>query len=178
MSFRDPRLLMVIGFGASLLASACGPAAPAAPGAVPVATQAAQDAPTASASADTVLTVWYFDKVSMDTVVPLFEQTHPGVTINFVEQPFGDMSKKYLAALAAKQGVPDVIGLDTSMVGQFLDAGEDLLAEPYSAGQLTNNFVRWKFDATTTSSGHMTALPWDVATGVMFYRPDVVQAAG
>ena len=94
-----------------------------------------------SAPPDTELTVWYFDKVSMETVIPLFEQAHPGVKINFVEQPFGDMSKKYLAALAAKQGVPDVIGLDTSTVGQFLDAGEDLMAEPYSAGQLKNDFV-------------------------------------
>ncbi len=94
-----------------------------------------------SAPPDTELTVWYFDKVSMETVIPLFEQAHPGVKINFVEQPFGDMSKKYLAALAAKQGVPDVIGLDTSTVGQFLDAGEDLMAEPYTAGQLKNDFV-------------------------------------
>jgi ABC-type glycerol-3-phosphate transport system substrate-binding protein len=129
-------------------------------------------------ASSTELTVWYFDKVSMETVIPLFEQSHPGVTINFVEQPFGDMSKKYLAALAAKQGVPDVIGLDTSMVGQFLDAGDNLLGEPYSAGQLKNDFVDWKFNATTTSSGQMTAIPWDVATGVMFYRPDVFAAAG
>jgi multiple sugar transport system substrate-binding protein len=124
------------------------------------------------------LTVWYFDKVSMQTVIPLFEQSHPGVKINFVEQPFGDMNKKYLAALAAKQGVPDVIGLDTSMVGQFLDAGENLLAEPYSAGQLKNDFVEWKFNAATTTAGQMAAMPWDVATGVMFYRPDVFKAAG
>jgi multiple sugar transport system substrate-binding protein len=126
----------------------------------------------------TELTVWYFDKVSMDTVIPLFEQSHPGVKVNFVEQPFGDMSKKYLAALAAKQGVPDVIGLDTSMVGQFLDAGENLLAEPYSAAQLEKDFIDWKFNATRTSSGEMKAMPWDVATGVMFYRPDVFKAAG
>jgi ABC-type glycerol-3-phosphate transport system substrate-binding protein len=101
-------------------------------------------APTAQAAE---LTVWYFDKVSMQTVIPLFEQSHPGVKVNFVEQPFGDMSKKYLAALAAKQGVPDVIGLDTSTVGQFLDAGENLLAEPYAAGQLKQDFVDWKFNA-------------------------------
>ncbi len=114
----------------------------------------------------------------MQTVIPLFEQSHPGVKINFVEQPFGDMSKKYLAALAAGQGVPDVIGLDTSMVGQFLDAGENLLAEPYSAGQLKSGFVDWKFNAATTPSGQMAAIPWDVAAGVMFYRPDVFKAAG
>ena len=58
-----------------------------------------------------------FRQGSMETVIPLFEQRHPGVKVDFVEQPFGDMSKKYLAALAAEQGVPDVIGLDTSMVG-------------------------------------------------------------
>src|SRR5499427_8277981 len=111
---------------------------------------------TDTGSPTTELTVWYFDKVSMQTLIPLFEQSHPGVKVNFVEQPFGDMSKKYLAALAAKQGVPDVIGLDTSMVGQFLDAGENLLAEPYAAGQLKGDFVDWKFNAPLTSSGEMT----------------------
>jgi ABC-type glycerol-3-phosphate transport system substrate-binding protein len=95
----------------------------------------------------------------METVMPLFEESHPGVKVNFVEQPFGDWSKKYLAALAARQGVPDVVGLDTSMVGQFLDAGEDLLAQPYAAGQFRDDFVAWKFDAAQTSSSQMTAIP-------------------
>ena len=177
--------LAALGASAALVASACAVAAPASPptpssasstSADSTATQTATQPDTASG--DTVLTVWYFDKVSMDTVVPLFESTHPGVKINFVEQPFGDMSKKYLAALAAKQGVPDVIGLDTSMVGQFLDAGENLRPEPYNADRLKSDFVQWKFDAPLTASGEMTAMPWDVATGVMFYRPDAFQAAG
>src|SRR6266851_4339375 len=170
--------------GVTLFITACGPtAAPAAQR--PAAPTAAADGPNsvpASATdtgvSSTELTVWYFDKTSMQTVIPLFEQSHPGVKVNFVEQPFGDMSKKYLAALAAQQGVPDVIGLDTSMVGQFLDAGENLLAEPYSAAQLKNDFIDWKFNAAVTGSGQMAAMPWDVATGVMFYRPDVLQAAG
>jgi multiple sugar transport system substrate-binding protein len=173
--------------GLALLASACGPApappAPAPPESAPATDASAPSNPNAGAApndaaATQELTVWYFDSVSMQTVIPLFEQSHPGVHVNFVEQPFGDMSKKYLAALAAKQGVPDVIGLDTSMVGQFLDAGENLNAEPYSAGQLKNDFVDWKFNAAVTSSGAMAAMPWDVATGVMFYRPDVFQTAG
>jgi multiple sugar transport system substrate-binding protein len=167
---------------AALLASACGPAAPPTTGdSASASSDSAQPTaatPDVATPADNVLTVWYFDKVSMQTVIPLFEQTHPGVKVNFVEQPFGDMSKKYLAALAAKQGVPDVIGLDTSMVGQFLDAGENLLAEPYDAGQLKDDFIEWKFNAPVTSAGEMTAMPWDVATGVMFYRPDAFQAAG
>jgi multiple sugar transport system substrate-binding protein len=192
MSFSEPlrtprthrwSQLSAVAASAALLASACGPAAQA-PGAGPEPTADTSQAISATpdtrdaSAADTVLTVWYFDKVSMTTIVPLFEQTHPGVKVNFVEQPFGDMSKKYLAALAAKQGVPDVIGLDTSMVGQFLDAGENLLAEPYDAGQLEADFVDWKFNAPLTSSGEMTAMPWDVATGVMFYQPDAFQAAG
>jgi len=171
--------------GATLFITACSPSkAPAIDRPVAALTTGTDGATTEPAAAldsgatSTELTVWYFDKVSMETVIPLFEQSHPGVRVNFVEQPFGDMSKKYLAALAAKQGVPDVIGLDTSMVGQFLDAGENLLTEPYSAGQLRNQFVDWKFNATTTASGEMAAVPWDVATGVMFYRPDVFSAAG
>ena len=168
---------------ASVSVTACSSGmAPAAERPAPTSVAGAATSEPASAletsAPSTELTVWYFDKVSMDTVIPLFEQSHPGVKVNFVEQPFGDMSKKYLAALAAKQGVPDVIGLDTSMVGQFLDAGENLLAEPYSAAQLEKDFIDWKFNATRTSSGEMKAMPWDVATGVMFYRPDVFKAAG
>ncbi|MBV9173548.1 MAG: extracellular solute-binding protein [Chloroflexi bacterium] len=158
--------------GVALLASACSPAmGPADDG--PAAQSLGQNK-----EPDNEITVWYFDKLSMDTAIPLFEQAHPGVKVNFVLQPFGDMSQKYLAALAAKQGVPDVIGLDTSMVGRFLDAGDNLLADPYNAGQYQNDFVDWKFNAPITQSGEMAAFPWDVATGVMFYRPDVFQAAG
>ncbi|HYW89170.1 MAG TPA: extracellular solute-binding protein [Chloroflexota bacterium] len=172
----------------AIVSMACGvrPNPAAAPTTQPLANGAdsattATSAPVAgtdTGSPTTELTVWYFDKVSMQTLIPLFEQSHPGVKVNFVEQPFGDMSKKYLAALAAGQGVPDVIGLDTSMVGQFLDAGENLLAEPYNAGQVRNDFIDWKFNAPITASGEMAAMPWDVATGVMFYRPDAFEAAG
>ena len=178
------RALVSIAVGTGVLLTACSPGAasvatPTTSATTPASSDAAPSAaPTDSFASATELTVWYFDKVSMETVIPLFEASHPGVRVNFVAQPFGDMSKKYLAALAAKQGVPDVIGLDTSMVGQFLDAGENLLAEPYSAGQLQSDFVTWKFHAATTSSGEMAAMPWDVATGVMLYRPDVFQAAG
>jgi multiple sugar transport system substrate-binding protein len=170
--------------GVSVLITACGVGpAPAAPTRPPVPVDLSTPTVEGSSNSEATvpageLTVWYFDNVSMQTAIPLFEQSHPGVKINFVEQPFGDMSKKYLAALAAGQGVPDVIGLDTSMVGQFLDAGENLLAEPYAAGQLKNDFVDWKFNAATNASGQMAAMPWDVAAGVMFYRPDVFKAAG
>jgi multiple sugar transport system substrate-binding protein len=181
--FRVATLLSAIaGISVSITACGIGPApVPPTPQPAPVnvgAPAAGGTGPSEIAPAASELTVWYFDKTSMQTVIPLFEQSHPGVKINFVEQPFGDMSKKYLAALAAGQGVPDVIGLDTSMVGQFLDAGENLLAEPYSAGQLKSDFVDWKFNAATTPSGQMAAIPWDVAAGVMFYRPDVFKAAG
>ena len=97
--------------GATLFITACSPSkAPAIDRPVAALTTGTDGATTEPAAAldsgasSTELTVWYFDKVSMETVIPLFEQSHPGVKVNFVEQPFGDMSKKYLAALAAKQG--------------------------------------------------------------------------
>ena len=176
----------------AMLVAACRPAAPApsqeptqeAPparqGATPTVPKASTPAQGAKSEpvGETEITVWYFDKESMEIAIPLFEKAHPNIKVNFVHQPFGDMSKKYLAALAAKSGVPDVIGLDTSMVGRFLDAGENLLAEPYNADQFRQDFVDWKFNATVTPDGQMPAFPWDVATGVMFYRADVFEQAG
>src|SRR5262249_54990770 len=52
------------------------------------------------------------------------------------------------------------------------------LAEPYGAGRFRDDFVAWKFNAPITSAGEMPAFPWDVATGVMFYRPELFQSAG
>ncbi|MBI4491347.1 MAG: extracellular solute-binding protein [Chloroflexi bacterium] len=134
--------------------------------------------PARSGKSETELTVWYFDKESMEVALSKFQEKYPNVQVNFVQQPFGDMSKKYQAALAARANVPDVIGLDTSMVGRFLDAGENLAAAPYNAGQFEQDFVEWKFNAARTDDGKMPVFPWDVATGVMFYRPDVFEQAG
>ena len=172
--FKKSKLVAIISAitALAILAAACSPAAPKSSSEDIAAEESG------GSSGDNTITVWYFDKVSMETAIPMFEKAHPGVKVKFVQQPFGDMAKKYLAALAAKTGVPDVIGLDTSMVGRFLDAGEDLLDSPYNAEQFRDQFVEWKFDAPITKNGEMSAFPWDVATGVMFYRPDVFKQAG
>lgn len=138
----------------------------------------AKVSPAKSGKAEGELTIWYFDKESMGVAVSKFQEKYPNIQVNFVQQPFGDMSKKYQAALAARSNLPDVIGLDTSMVGRFLSAGDDLLKAPYNAGQFEQDFVDWKFNAGKTDDGKMTVFPWDVATGVMFYRPDVFEKAG
>ncbi len=161
----------------SVLAAACSSAGPVTTNSGGSTQATAGQKPGAGGGPEGEITVWYFDKVSMETVIPMFEARYPNIKVNFVQQPFGDMAKKYQAALAAKAGVPDVIGLDTSMVGRFLEAGEDLLAPPYNAGQYRDDFVDWKFNAPIVD-GKMAAFPWDVATGVMFYRADIFQKAG
>jgi len=172
-----PRLLSRLLTGLVLLGLIVGACSPPRPATAPPASTAPAGAPTSAGGEPTEITVWYFDRVSMETVIPLFEQRYPHIKVRFVHQPFGDMAKKYQAVLAARSNVPDVIGLDTSMVGRFLEAGENLLAPPYNAGQFRDQFVEWKFNAPIVN-GEMTAFPWDVATGVMFYRVDVFQRAG
>ncbi|MBI4322461.1 MAG: extracellular solute-binding protein [Chloroflexi bacterium] len=170
------RAMSLVLIGVIVLLTACGIGGPGSSS--PTSGKVSDEGVTEQASADNEITVWYFDKVSMETAIPLLKKAYPSLKVRFVQQPFGDMAKKYQAALAAKAGVPDVIGLDTSMVGRFLDAGENLMAAPYNAGQFRNDFVEWKFNAPVTPKGEMSAFPWDVATGVMFYRPDSFKAAG
>jgi ABC-type glycerol-3-phosphate transport system substrate-binding protein len=55
--------------GASLLETACGLRMPGS------SSNASQPS--------NALTVWYFDKTSMETVIPLFEQSRPGIKVNF-----------------------------------------------------------------------------------------------
>jgi len=108
----------------------------------------------------------------------LFEQTHPGVT---VEIEFTDFSGYWdkLSTLAISSQMPDVIQMDLGYLAQYSESG--LLGELDS--YMTNGSIDVSgVNATTLDSGKYKDVTYAIPTGVnataLAYRLDVVEAAG
>ncbi len=105
-----------------------------------------------------------------------FKKEYPGIEIEAVEAGAGDMQQKILMALSAGTGVPDVVTIESSHLAQFVDQGglSDIsdLVQPYVDKM---NAYKW---ADAMKDGKYYAMPWDSGPVVLYYRRDILKAAG
>lgn len=110
-----------------------------------------------------------------DRVKPLFEAANPGVMLNMMEQSDVAILR---AALAAKEGVPDIFWPEIEMVQELGKAGVLLdvtdIVTPLQAdlapGKTAECFI--------PSTGQYAAFPGDIATVGIYYRQDKLDEAG
>ncbi|WP_169306648.1 ABC transporter substrate-binding protein [Cohnella pontilimi] len=110
-----------------------------------------------------------------------FNNTYPNVKVNNVVMQFDELHNKLKTVLAAGKGVPDVVMVDGSKMGEFntIDGLEDLLQQPYDAGRYKPFFAdsHWqRFESLDGSK--LLAIPWTTPPALSFYRADVMDAAG
>ncbi|WP_017325049.1 ABC transporter substrate-binding protein [Synechococcus sp. PCC 7336] len=112
----------------------------------------------------------------MAALVAQFEQQHPGVTVQWVDVPWGEMKDKILTAIAARTG-PDVVNLNPQFATKLAekDALVDL-GQLVGAENRANYFPNlWK----ANQLGETTfGLPWYVATDIAAYNRDLFARAG
>lgn len=112
------------------------------------------------------------------TVIPAFEASHPGITVQSVNIPYDQFHQKLLTAIAGGTA-PDLARLDIIWIPEFGDMGAlaplDEVMSDFSTykdavfpGPLSTNFV----------NGHYYGLPLDTNTRVLVYNKDVFSAAG
>ncbi|WP_275426456.1 ABC transporter substrate-binding protein [Vibrio variabilis] len=118
-----------------------------------------------------------FNQVA-ELAVPMFEEKYPNIKVKVVTLAYGDHHNAMTTALATGANLPDVMGVEYSYVGQFIEKGglEDLAA--YGAGQFTERMVPFSVAQATNSKGVLSAIPADIGPGATFYRADVLEAAG
>ncbi|MEG0742179.1 MAG: extracellular solute-binding protein, partial [Clostridia bacterium] len=105
----------------------------------------------------------------------------PGVKVELQFQSTADHHQALVTALAAGHGAADVTMLEHAWVGRFKDGVgfENLLAEPYNAGGLKDQFVEYKWNlATSVDGSQMIGLVWDIGPATIFYRRDIFEDAG
>lgn len=136
----------------------------------------------AMGQAATKITVGVFpdlDSVAKNAI-PEFNKLYPDIEVELQVLGFADHHNALLTALATGSGAPDVAAIEIGYVGRFAVEGglTDLSKAPYSAGQYKDLFVPYAWGQATTHDGRLVAMPTDIGPGSMFYRRDVIQAAG
>jgi ABC-type glycerol-3-phosphate transport system substrate-binding protein len=166
-------VLARLGSGAAVLAAAAAATTRAQSTAAAAATPA-QQAPPAAASR--TLTFWGHEDHPMDAAVAGFQQRHPDVKMDW--QHLGDWLTKFKATLASGQGVPDLVWLEATDVQNFgaqgvlMDVTQNLspIKDQFSPGKIAEVFI--------VKNQQYVAMPGDIGLVGLWYRPDLLAAAG
>jgi multiple sugar transport system substrate-binding protein len=170
--FKHARNSVVVAAALALLATGCS--------------SEPEDAAAASSEAEITLTYWgtYGNGGNtaqtdvLDTLIPLFEEANPGITVQYVDIPYDDLQQK-LTTSAAGDELPDLLRSDINWVAQFAELGVfaqldgvmdgfDELAAAVYPGTLATN--RW--------DGHYYGLPLNTNTRVLITSQEALDAAG
>jgi ABC-type glycerol-3-phosphate transport system substrate-binding protein len=148
---------------ATSLVGACAPGSSASPQTL-----------TTSAEAKGSATLWFRDDDLLKvfrTVLPSFNKKYPNVSLTLEGV---DIDTKLPAALISGTGVPDgsFFG-DNSILGQ----ADHLYDVSSLMSKYTSDTVRYKIDVNTVN-GRLVGIPWDTDPGLLYYREDILSAAG
>ncbi|MGN8246636.1 extracellular solute-binding protein [Cellulomonas soli] len=132
-------------------------------------------------AADEPLTVWImgdsganFEKL----VAPFTDES--GVEVDVVAIPWDGIDERLTTAVASGDG-PDVLQVGLSKLRTFADAGalmplDDAIADRPALA--ATNFADGVAGEATAIEGATVAIPWVSDTRVLFYRSDILTAAG
>ncbi len=172
--------------GVALAVAAC--AAPAAPGAPAAQEPAAPEAPTAEAPvaeapaeqapgaepATIVVSSWF--NMGFNLNMPAFNEAHPEIKVEVIDEEFAAHHDKLLTALVAGTGAADVTGIE--------DARLHLMANTGGLADLTDYMAPYKdklvpYKANfATFQGKNIAVPWDSSPVLLYFRRDIMEEHG
>ncbi|MEI8324008.1 MAG: extracellular solute-binding protein [Betaproteobacteria bacterium] len=112
--------------------------------------------------------------------LPAWRKLHPDVEIKLVSRNFDDHHTVMNTALSTSSNLPDVMVLEFSRVGRYIDGGglEDLSKPPYNIQSVKSKFIPFAYQQATAKHGGVMAAPADVGPGTLLYRTDVLKKAG
>lgn len=130
---------------------------------------------------DTVIRFWAMGREAevVGELVREFERDHPGIRVRIQQIPWTSAHEKLLTAYAA-DALPDLCQLGNTWVPEFATLGA---LEPLDARVAASDVIDpadyfpgiW---ATNVIDGQLLGVPWYVDTRLLFYRRDILAAAG
>lgn len=133
-------------------------------------------------AADTqTLTLWAMGREGevVAQLMPAFERAHPGIHVEVQQLPWKEAHQKLLTAFAGHT-TPDLTQLGNTWIAEldalhaleplqaYVDHSPVVQADDYFPGIWTTNVV----------DGTLYGVPWYVDTRLLFYRRDLLRAAG
>jgi multiple sugar transport system substrate-binding protein len=112
-------------------------------------------------------------------LIPAFEREHPGVHVRVQQIPWTAAHEKLLTAFVG-EATPDIAMLGNTWVPEFvaLDALEPLDAQVARSKSLARADFFPGIWSTNVVHDTTFGIPWYVDTRVLFYRTDLLRAAG
>jgi lactose/L-arabinose transport system substrate-binding protein len=127
------------------------------------------------------ITIWSWDVAAkaMQRLGKVFEQAHPGTTIEVQDIGYDNAYDKITVGLGAGSGLPDVLTVEgyklPTYIGNFPNALVDLTSQ---AGGIKSQYAQATWRTVTDGRSHVFALPWDSGPCALFYRRDFFEQAG
>ena len=123
----------------------------------------------------------FFGKQTLAEVVEAYNQAQSKVHVTYVELPPPSSSTEVHQALvqqlARRTGTPDVFTQDVVWIAEFAGAGWALPLGEYFDAAAQKDYFPGTIDACTYD-GKLTALPWFVDSGMLYYRKDLLEGIG
>jgi multiple sugar transport system substrate-binding protein len=123
----------------------------------------------------------FFGKQTMSEVVDAYNQSQSKIHVTYVELPPPSASTEVHQALVQqlvrKTGTPDVFTQDVVWIAEMAGAGWAMPLDEYFPQAARTEYFPGTIDACTYK-GKLTALPWFVDSGMLYYRTDLLEAAG
>ncbi|WP_217368117.1 sugar ABC transporter substrate-binding protein [Kitasatospora sp. MMS16-BH015] len=138
-------------------------------------------APGSAAPLTGTVTVWSWDVAAqaMKRLAPVFQQQHPGTTVQVVDIGYDSAYDKITVGLQAGTGLPDLLTVEgsrlPSYLGSFPAGFFDLTA---LAGRYRAQYAPAAWGTVTDPQGRVRGLPWDIGPCGLFYRSDLFRQAG
>ncbi|MFB9278604.1 ABC transporter substrate-binding protein [Cohnella cellulosilytica] len=123
--------------------------------------------------------IWSFWELA--SLTTFFNTSYPNVKVNNVVMSTDEMHNKLKTVLASGKGVPDVVMIDGSRMGEFntIEGLDDLLQQPYDFGKYQPFFADSHWQRFQSLDGtKQLSVPWTTPPGLAFYRADIMDAAG
>lgn len=133
------------------------------------------------ASSAQTLTFWTFgpEGEAVQALLPAFERTHPDITVSVQQLPLSAAHQKLLTAYAGGS-MPDMMQLGNTWLPEMvaLDALAPLDARVRGSTRVAPADYFDSIWATNVIDGRLYGVPWYVDTRLLFYRVDLLKAAG
>ncbi|MCX6127895.1 MAG: extracellular solute-binding protein, partial [Proteobacteria bacterium] len=113
-------------------------------------------------------------------VIPEFMKSNTDLDVKFLINNHEDHHKKLTSNLATGSGAGDLVLVDVSRLGAFINAGGfvNLSTAPYNADGLAAQFAAYSWAQGKGTDGQQYAIPIDLGPGVLFYRRDIIEGMG
>ncbi|HST44179.1 MAG TPA: sugar ABC transporter substrate-binding protein [Luteimonas sp.] len=131
--------------------------------------------------AETVIRFWAMGREAevVAGFVREFERDNPGIRVEIQNIPMSAAHEKLLTAFAA-DGLPDICQLGNTWIPEFAALGvlEPLQSRVDRSATVEQGDYFPGIWATSVIDGELLGVPWYVDTRLLFYRKDILAAAG